>query len=131
MESDGMTMVVTDENFRDVRLQNVLGRLELIIDNENERIGNDAKFDIKASNAHKSRCLYELTMLCRDTSPEDFPTGFSSQMRYLKQKLLLNARKLEAHLNAVRTVTDILRNAVQESDGDGTYTQEQFRHAEF
>jgi hypothetical protein len=128
---DGMAMVVTEENFRDVRLQTVLDRLELIIDNENERIGTDAKFDIKASNAHKSRCLYELTILCRDTSQADFPTGFSSQMKFLKQKLLLNARKLEAHLNAVRTVTDILRNAAQESDGDGTYTQEQFRHGEF
>ena len=30
-------MVVTEENFRDVRLQTVLDRLELIIDNENER----------------------------------------------------------------------------------------------
>jgi len=128
---DGEAMVVTEENFRDVRLQTVLDRLELIIDNENERIGTDVKFDIKASNAHKSRCLYELTMLCRDTGPEEFPTGFSSQMKFLKQKLLLNARKLEAHLNAVRTVTDILRNAVQENDGDGTYTQEQFRHGEF
>lgn len=126
-----MTIVVTEDNFRDVRLQNVLGRLELIIDNENERIGKDSKFDIKTSNAHKSRCLYELSMLCRDTSREEFPTGFSSQMKFLKQKLLLNARKLEAHLNAVRTVTDILRQAVQDNDGDGTYTQEQFRHGEF
>lgn len=128
---DGRAMVVTEENFRDVRLQTVLDRLELIIDNENERIGKDAKFDIKSSNAHKSRCLYELTMLCRDTGREEFPTGFSSQMKFLKQKLLLNARKLEAHLNAVRTVTDILRSAAQDSDGDGTYTQEQFRHGEF
>jgi hypothetical protein len=126
-----MTIAVSEENFRDVRLKTVLGRLELIIDNENERIGKDSKFDIKTSNAHKSRCLYELTMLCRETSPEEFPTGFSSQMKFLKPKLLLNARKLEAHLNAVRTVTDILRSAVQENDGDGTYTQEQFRYSEY
>lgn len=125
-----MTVAITEENFRDVRLKTVLGRLELIIDNENDRIGKDSMFDIKTSNAHKSRCLYELTMLCRDTTPEEFPTGFSSQMKFLKQKLMLNARKLEAHLNAVRTVTDILRSAAQESDGDGTYTQEQFRYSE-
>lgn len=126
-----MAVAVTEENVRDVRLKTVLGRLELIIDNENERIGRDSKFDIKTSNAHKSRCLYELTMLCRETNPEEFPTGFSSQMKFLKQKLLLNARKLEAHLNAVRTVTDILRSAVQENEGDGTYTQEQFRYSDF
>ena len=126
-----MATAAIEDNFRDVRLKTVLGRLELIIDNENERIGKDAMFDLKTSNAHKSRCLYELTMLCRDTDPGDFPAGFSSQMKFLKQKLLVHARKLEAHLNAVRTVTDILRNAAQESEGDGTYTQEQFRYSEF
>ena len=102
----------------------------MIIDNENDRLGRDAQFDIKTSNAHKSRCLYELTMLCREAEPNEFPKGFSGQMKSMKQKLMLNARKLEAHLNAVRTVTDILRAAVQESDGDGTYTQEQFRYSE-
>lgn len=125
-----MSVMAPEENIKELRLKTVLGRLEMILDNENERLGKDAKFDIKTSNAHKSRCLYELTMLCRDTNPEEFPNGFSGQMKYLKQKLMLNARKLEAHLNAVRTVTDILRAAVQDNDGDGTYTQEQFRYSE-
>jgi hypothetical protein len=126
-----MTIAVSEDNVREVRLKTVLGRLELIIDNENERLGVDSKFDIKTSNANKSRCLYELTMLCRETEPGEFPVGFSSRMKFLKTKLMLNARKLEAHLNAVRTVTDILRSAVQETEGDGTYTQEQFRYSEF
>jgi hypothetical protein len=125
-----MATTTTEENLIDMRLRTVLGRLELIIDNENERLGKDPKFDIKTSNAHKSRCLYELTMLCRDTRPEEFPSGFASHMKFLKQKLALNARKLEAHLNAVRTVADILRSAMQDSEGDGTYTQEQFRYSE-
>jgi hypothetical protein len=125
-----MAMAATEENFKEMRLKTVLGRLELIIDNENERIGKDVKFDIKTSNAHKSRCLYELTMLCRETNPEEFPTGFSSHMKFLKTKLMLNARKLEAQINAVRTVADILKTAAQEQDGDGTYTQEQFRYVE-
>ena len=34
-------------------------------------------------------------------------------------------------MNAMRTVADILRSAVQENEADGTYTQEQFRHSEF
>ena len=126
-----MVAATVEEPFKDMRLRTVLGRLELIIDNENERLGKDSKFDIKTSNAHKSRCLYELTMLCRDTKPGEFPNGFAVHMKFLKEKLLLNARKLEAHLNAVRTVTDILRSAVQEHEGDGTYTQEQFRYSEY
>jgi len=125
-----MTMAAFEEPFKDIRLRTVLGRLEMIIDNENERIGNDMKFDIKASNVHKSRCLYELTVLCRDTIPGEYPQGFADHMKVMKKKLQVNARRLEAHMNAMRTVADILRSAVQENEGDGTYTQEQFRYGE-
>jgi hypothetical protein len=123
--------VALEDNVHDLRIRTVLGRLELIIDNENERLGSDPKFDIKTSNTHKSRCLYELTMLFRDSGHQDLPKSFAAQMRYLKEKLAINARKLEAHLDAVRSVTDILRSAAQEADGDGTYSQEQFRYSEF
>jgi hypothetical protein len=126
-----MTMAAFDEPLKDIRLRTVLGRLEMIIDNENARIGTDMKFDIKASNVHKSRCLYELTVLCRDVGPGDFPQGFATQMKGMKKKLQVNARKLEAHIYAMRTVADILRSAVQENEADGTYTQEQLRHGEF
>ena len=126
-----MAMATADEPFKDIRLRTVLGRLEMIIDNENLRIGTDMKFDIKASNVHKSRCLYELTQLCRDQAPGEFPKDFTVQMKAMKQKLQVNARRLEAHMNAMRTVADILRSAVQENEADGTYTQEQFRQSEF
>lgn len=120
-----------EENVHELRIRTVLGRLELIIDNENQRLGADPKFDLKTSNTQKSRCLYELTLLFRDTGPQHLPPSFLQQMRYLKEKLAVNARKLEAHLDAVRSVTDILRSAAQEAEGDGTYCQEQFRYSEF
>jgi hypothetical protein len=110
----------------DYRIKSVLGRLELIIDNENNRIGKDAEFDLKVSNAHKSRCLYELSMLFRDTDPAEMALVHIEQLHGLKKKLVLNARRVEAHLEAVRAVAEILKNAVQDADGDGTYCQEQF-----
>jgi hypothetical protein len=115
----------------DYRIKSVLGRLELIIDNENNRIGKDAEFDLKVSNAHKSRCLYELSMLFRDTDPAEMAAVHIEQLHGLKKKLVLNARRVEAHLEAVRAVAEILKNAVQDQDADGTYSQEQFavRHA--
>lgn len=112
---------------QDYRIKSVLGRLEMIIDNENNRIGSDPEFDLKVSNAHKSRCLYELSMLFRDTDPADLAVTHIEQLHGLKKKLVLNARRVEAHLEAVRAVADILRNAVQNADADGTYSQEQFR----
>jgi len=112
---------------QDYRIKSVLGRLEMIIDNENNRIGSDPEFDLKVSNAHKSRCLYELSMLFRDTDPADLAVAHIEQLHGLKKKLVLNARRVEAHLEAVRAVADILKNAVQNADTDGTYSQEQFR----
>ncbi len=127
-----MMAVALDElSATETRMRNILGRLELIIDNENDRLGNDPEFDIKASNVQKSRCLYELTMLMKDPARNQVPDAFVGQMKHLKNKLALNARKVKAHMEAVRSVADILRNAVQEADADGTYSQEQFRYSEF
>lgn len=114
----------------DHRIKTVLGRLEMIVDNENQRLGTDAEFDLKVSNAHKSRCLYELTMLFRSTEPKELAVAHIDQMHHLKEKLAINARRVEAHLHAVRAVADLLKNAAREADGDGTYTQEQFRYGE-
>jgi hypothetical protein len=115
----------------ETRMRNVLGRLELIVDNENARLGADPDFDIKASNSQKSRCLYELTMLFRDNSIDMIPPSFVNQMRGLKTKLDTNARKVQAQIEAVRAVADILKGAQSKADGDGTYLQEHFRFAEF
>ncbi len=115
----------------ELRMRNILGRLELIIDNENERLGRDPEFDIKTSNVQKSRCLYELTMLMKNPVKERVPDAFVGQMKELKDKLAINARKVKAHMEAVRSVADILRNAVREEEADGTYSQEQFRYSEF
>ncbi|MBP1885972.1 hypothetical protein [Sinorhizobium mexicanum] len=115
----------------DVRIRNVLGRLEMIIDNENSRIGVDPDFDIKTSNAHKSRCLYELTMLHRDAIPGAISPAFVSQTRHLRNKLQVNSQKVEAHLEAVRSVVDLLKTAAQDADADGIYTEAQFRYSDF
>jgi len=111
----------------ELRIRSVLGRLETIIDNENGNIGNDPDFDLPTSNAHKSRCLYELAMLTRDVRPEEVPATFSGQLSRVREKLATNAQRVSAHLEAVREVVGILKNAVQDLEADGTYSQEQFR----
>ena len=111
----------------DHRIQSVLGRLEMIIDHENDNIGRDPDFDLPTSNAHKSRCLYELAMLTRDVRPDEVPPTFSPLLGRVREKLATNAQRVSAHLEAVREVVTILKNAVQDLEADGTYSQEQFR----
>src|SRR6218665_3402174 len=92
----------------DVRIRNVLGRLEMILDNENERIGVDPSFDLKMSNARKSRCLYELTMLHRNADLDEISPSFIDQTKYIPTKLLANSQKVNVHMEACRSVVDIL-----------------------
>ncbi|MDR6754795.1 hypothetical protein J2Y48_000068 [Mycoplana sp. BE70] len=111
----------------DLRIRTVLNRLENIVDAENDGIGVDPDFDLQTSNAHKSRCLYELAMLSRDVQPDEMPTSFGPQLKNLREKLAVNAQRVSAHLEAVRAVVQLLKDAVREQEEDGTYSQEQFR----
>jgi hypothetical protein len=110
----------------DYRTQAILGRLETVIDNENQRIGKDPEFDFKLSNAHKSRCLYELSMLLRDVDGAKIAAAHKRQILDIKAKLAINTRRVEANLHAVRAVVDLLKTAARRAEDDGTYSLEQF-----
>lgn len=113
------------------KIKSTLNRLELIIDGENQRIGRDPQFDVKVSNDHKSRCLYELAILVRDTRMKSQSGLFAEDLNRLKTKLALNARRVQAHMEAVRSVADLIKTAVQEEEADGTYSQQQFGYCDF
>lgn len=110
----------------DYRTQAILGRLETVIDNENQRIGKDPDFDFKLSNAHKSRCLYELSMLLRDVDGAKIAAAHKRQILDIKAKLAINLRRVDANLHAVKAVVDLLKNAARRAEDDGTYSLEQF-----
>ncbi|MEA3536035.1 hypothetical protein [Rhizobium sp. CC-YZS058] len=112
----------------DLRIRAVLGRLETILDNENARIGVDPSFDLKASNQRKSRCLYELAMFNRDQAKIELTDTFRSQTGHLREKLSTNAEKIEAHLEACRSVVELIKTTAQDVEADGIYTEEQFRY---
>jgi hypothetical protein len=116
-----------DMTTNELRIRSVLNRLETIVDAENAGIGADPNFDLQTSNAHKSRCLYELSMLSRDVPAEEMPRAFAPQLKKVREKLVLNAQRVSAHLEAVRAVVELLKGAMREQDADGTYSQEQFR----
>ena len=110
----------------DDRVTKVLGRLDAILDAENNALGTDPDFDVNASNIHKSRCLYELSLLKKAVPPQQMSRSHGQTLRVIHEKLERNTTKVKAHLEAVRRVTDLLRDAAQEAEADGTYTAEQF-----
>jgi hypothetical protein len=118
-----------ETNGIELRINGVLGRLETILAKENDGIGTDVNFDIKASNTQKSRCLYELNLLFRDMDIKSVPDAFAARLQGIRKMLDINAIRVRAHLDAVRSVTDLLNDAVRASEADGTYSAEQFMGA--
>ncbi|PWV95262.1 hypothetical protein DFR52_11419 [Hoeflea marina] len=118
-----MTQTLSD----DIRVRTVLGRLEEVLDIENESIGSDDSFDLTRSNVLKGRCLYDMTLLVRDAGTRGFNAVHAAQLKAVSEKLAANSAKVKAHMDAVREVTDLLKDVVSEAEADGTYSIDQFR----
>jgi len=121
-----MTKVI-EKTSQDLRINGVLSRLEAIIDAENAAIGSDPRFDLKQSNALKSRCLYDMTVLFRTINPADLDEQQKNLLGTVKTKLDLNHLKVRAHMEAVRGIADMIKETVTASEADGTYSADQFR----
>jgi len=118
-----------ETNGTELRISGVLGRLEAVLERENSLIGTDARFDITASNAQKSRCLYELNLLMKSMEPSDLPRAAGDRLIRLRSVVETNATRVKAHMEAVRDVTDLINEAVQAAEADGTYSMDTFRPA--
>lgn len=111
----------------DTRIAGVLSRLESVLDAENMAISSNPAFDFSQSNAIKSRCLYDITMLMRDVNARSFRPEHRKRLEVVRQKLGVNAIKVKAHLDAVRDIADLLKETVTLAEADGTYSMDQFQ----
>lgn len=118
-----------NNNSTEMRLSGILSRLETVLETENARIGTDPTFDVKASNAQKSRCLYELNLLFRSVGEAKGPVHFQERLLGLRATLETNSVRVKAHLDAVKGVTDLINEAALAAEADGTYSVDQFRHS--
>lgn len=105
-----------------VSLVHIISRIEDAIEQETQSIRTDVNFDIKQSNIRKSRYLYELTKAMRGMGTDELEPEHRDGMRRLRDKLELNEQAIRAQLNAVSEVATIIQSAIQNSEGDGTYS---------
>jgi len=118
---------MNEPSCHDPRVEAVLQRLEAVVDAENASIGTDPKFNLKQSNALKSRCLYDMTMLFKGISPDRLDQAHLNHLKSVKAKLDVNSLKVGAHMAAVRGIAEMIKDTVTESEADGTYSADQFR----
>jgi len=104
----------------------VIGRIEEAVEAETAGIRAGGSFDLKASNARKSRCLYELNRAIKGLGQAGLPAEHREGLTRLRQKLARNEAAVLAHLSAVTEVADLMRNAIQNAEADGTYSAGEF-----
>ena len=108
----------------------IIGRIEEAVEEETASIRNNPGFDIKASNARKSRYLYELNRAIKGVDQPNLLAEHREGLTRLRQKLARNEAAILAHLNAVKEVANLLKNAIQHAEADGTYSAGQFGWAQ-
>ena len=110
-------------------LATIIDRVEKAIEEETAAIRADPRFDIKASNARKSRHLYELTRAMKGVGASELGPDQRDGILRLRGKLVENETVLRAHLEAVSEVAGLIRGAIQRSEADGTYSAGEFGRA--
>jgi queuine/archaeosine tRNA-ribosyltransferase len=118
--------VVASTSARPANVQAILGRIEEALDDETQQIRTDLGFDLKASAARKSRCLYELSRAMKGVDEAQFLAVHGQGLKRLRAKLAKNEAVLKAHLSAVGEVAALLQNAIQQAEADGTYSASAF-----
>jgi hypothetical protein len=109
-----------------INLGNLIGRIEEAIAEETVSIRTDVQFDIRASNAKKSRYLYELTRALKGAREGIAPTEHRDGLIRLREKLADNEAAIRAHLSAVNEVAALMQNVIQNAENDGTYSAGEF-----
>lgn len=118
---------VADIGPRPTTLNSLIGRIEQAVEEETAALRTDLGFDLKASNARKSRYLYELNRALKGLGASDLRVEQRDGIRRLREKLATNEAVLLAHLNAVNEVATLMRNTIQRHEADGTYSANAFQ----
>lgn len=111
---------------RPASLTSIINRIADAVDEETASIKTDMNFDLKASNARKSRCLYELSKATKGVDAHRLIAEQRDAIVRLRDKLARNEAAIRAHLNAVTEVASLIQGAIQRAEADGTYSEGEF-----
>jgi len=111
---------------RPASLSTIIARIEQAVDEETAAIRTDMNYDLKASNARKSRYLYELSRAMKGVGAAQLIAEQREAVVRLRDKLARNESAIRAHLSAVNEVATLIQSAIQRAETDGTYSAGEF-----
>jgi hypothetical protein len=101
----------------------VIRRIEGYLEEETIALDKAPDFDLKASNDRKSQGLVDLNQAMRRLKNTDINQDLEMRLQAFRKTLAINLRKIRLHLDAVKEITAMLSEAIQNADSDGTYTR--------
>jgi seryl-tRNA(Sec) selenium transferase len=111
---------------RPASLAAIISRIEQTVEEETTGIRTDMNFDLKTSNARKSRYLYELSKAVKGAGSGRMVAEQREAILRLRETLARNEAAIRNHLNAVNEVASLIQGAIQRADADGTYSAGEF-----
>jgi hypothetical protein len=100
----------------------VIERLARTLDEENEAIARREPVDYDAFNHRKSQGLLELNRHAPNLAGRQPSPALAAALGDLQKRLETNRRLLSTQLKAARAVSDIIAQAIRDSQSDGTYS---------
>ena len=102
-------------------IRRIVQRLHQLVEQETGHLRSSANVDFGLFSAQKSRLLLELSRASRGMGQEDLTGQLRAELAQLKAALNDNQNLIEAHLGAVREMSDIVVGAMKDQEADGTY----------
>lgn len=102
--------------------RNAIDRLEQTIVQEMDSLASNNLSQLKEFNDRKSRGLLDLMRAARSVAIEDLDDDNIGRLKSLRSILDENQRVIANHLVAAREISDILVQALESVDSDGTYS---------
>jgi len=97
-------------------------RLQKTLEFENECLRTRSAVDPSEHIARKNQALLELQRVIGGLSSQELAERAGERLQALREAVKANAELLSRQVDAVREVSEILRNAIHMSDSDGTYS---------
>jgi hypothetical protein len=104
-------------------IDRTMQRIEMLVERETEALRSRVQIDLRESNNGKSQALLELGMVARTLEGIPFDADLIKRLKTLHGKLENNRAVLRKHLDAVREIAGVVAGTIQDSEGDGTYSQ--------
>ncbi len=100
----------------------VIARLQNCLDEESAALVNSPVVDLATFNTRKGQGLMELNRVLAALGTSPYQSEIATEMATLRAKIEENMRLLRLHIAAVKEISRLLSDAIQNEESDGTYS---------